>query len=346
MGYFRKTIEQIVGYTPGFQPKTADAVKLNTNENPWPCSPKVLEAIGNLTTETLQKYPEATGDSFRKAAAPVLGVEPKNIICTNGGDDLLTICFRAFCDTDCPVAFAEPTYSLYPVLADLQGCEAIQIERDEKKSLDELAKIDAAMTIVCNPNAPMGDFISIDELATLAGQLSGVLLIDEAYVDFAEDNAVRLIKDFDNVIILRSMSKGYSLAGIRFGYGIADVQLIDGLMKVKDSYNVDTMAIAAATAAIGDQDYFNANVKKVIAERGRLTQALRAMGFEVGSSQTNFVLARSIKKEAKVVYEALVERNIFIRYFSLPGLEDKLRITIGTPEQNDKLLAALEEIIA
>jgi len=344
MGYFRKTIEQMAGYTSGFQPKTADAVKLNTNENPWPCSPKVTEAIGYLTAENLQKYPEATGDSFRKAAAAVLAIAPDNIICTNGGDDLLTICFRAFCDADRPVAFAEPTYSLYPVLANLQGCEAIQIERDKKGSLDELAKIDAAMTLVCNPNAPTGDFIPVDDLTTLAGQLSGVLLIDEAYVDFAEDNAVRLIKDFDNVIILRSMSKGYSLAGIRFGYGIADVQLIDGLMKVKDSYNVDVMSIAAATAAIGDQAYLKTNIEKVIAERGRLTQALRALGFEVADSQTNFLLVRSIKKEAKTVYESLVERNIFIRYFSLPGLDDKLRITIGTPEQNDKLLAALTEI--
>ena len=345
MGYFRKTIEQMAGYTSGFQPKQADAVKLNTNENPWPCSPKVTEATGNLTAENLQKYPEAMGDSFRKAAAAVLGVEPNNIICANGGDDLLTICFRAFCDADRPVAFAEPTYSLYPVLASLQGCETIGIRRDEKGALDEIAKIDAAMTIVCNPNAPTGDFIPIDKLATLAGQLSGVLLIDEAYVDFADDDAIWLIESFDNVIILRSMSKGYSLAGIRFGYGIADVRLIDGLMKVKDSYNVDTMAIAAATAAISDQPHLKMNIEKIKAERRRLVGELRAMGFEVADSQTNFVLATSIEKAAKTVYEALVERNIFIRYFPLPDLEDKLRITIGTPQQNDKLLAALTEII-
>ncbi len=346
MGYFRKTIEQMAGYTSGFQPKIDNVVKLNTNENPWPCSPKVLEAIGNLTAEHLQKYPEAMGDRFRKAAAAVLSIESKNIICTNGGDDLLTICFRAFCDANRPVAFSEPTYSLYPVLANLQGCEAIEIERDENGSLDELAKIDAAMTIVCNPNAPTGDFIPVDELATLAGQLSGVLLIDEAYVDFAQDNAVRLIEDFDNVIILRSMSKGYSLAGIRFGYGIADIKLIDGLMKVKDSYNVDAMAIAVATAAIGDQPHLKMNVEKIKAERSRLADELRSMGFKVADSQTNFVLATSIEKQAKEVYEALVERNIFIRYFPLPDLEDKLRITIGTLAQNDKLLAALKEIIA
>ncbi len=345
MGYFRKAIEQMAGYTSGFQPKTADAVKLNTNENPWPCSPKVLEAIRKLTAENLQKYPEAVADSFRDVSAVVLGVNPENIICTNGGDDLLTICFRAFCDADRPVALAEPTYSLYPVLAGLQGCEVIEMARDSKGSLGQLAQANAPLTIICNPNAPTCDFIPIDELAALAGQLSGVLLIDEAYVDFAEDNAVRLIKDFDNVIILRSMSKGYSLAGIRFGYGIADAALIDGLMKVKDSYNVDTMAIAAATVAIGDQMHLKDNVKKIKTERSRLTQQMRTMGFEVPDSQTNFVLARSVKKEAKTVYEALVERNIFVRYFSLLGLDDKLRITIGAPEQNDKLLVALTEII-
>jgi histidinol-phosphate aminotransferase len=274
-----------------------------------------------------------------------LGVQPDNIICTNGGDDLLTICFRAFCDTDRPVAYAQPTYSLYPVLANLQGCESIEVERDSNGSLDELAKVDAPLTIVCNPNAPTCDFIPVAKLGELASKLSGVLLIDEAYVDFAEDNAIRLIKDFDNVVILRSMSKGYSLAGVRFGYGIADAGLIDGLMKIKDSYNVDVVAIVAATAAISNHSHLKNNVEKIITERSRVTQELRTMGFEVSDSQTNFVLARSTKRPAKSVYEELVEKNIFVRYFSLQGLKNKLRITIGTPQQNDKLLVAIKEII-
>jgi len=346
MGYFRDTIEKMAGYTPGFQPKSADMVKLNTNENPWPASPKVAEAIGKLTAENLRKYPNTTGDDFRTAAAAVLGVKPEMIICTNGGDDLLTICFRAVCDANRSVAFAQPTYSLYPVLAELQGCEAIEVQRDENGSLDELAKIDAALTIVCNPNAPTGELLPVSALAELAAELTGVLLIDEAYVDFARDNAVRLVSEFDNVIILRSMSKGYSLAGIRFGYGIADARLIDGLMKVKDSYNVDAAAIAAATAAIGDQDYLKTNVQKIVNERTRLTQQLRIMGFEAADSQTNFVLAKSVKKPARDIYEALSRKNIFVRYFSLPGLDDKLRITVGTPEQNDRLLAALKEFVS
>lgn len=345
MGYFRNIIEQMEGYTPGFQPKSPNAVKLNTNENPWPCSPKVLEAVSGLTAENLRKYPEALGDSFRTDAAGLLGLTKEHIICSNGGDDLLTLCFRAFCDAERPVAIAQPTYSLYPVLAQLQECPCIEIARDSEGSLAELAEINAAFTIVCNPNAPTCDFISVEKIGELANRLTGVLLVDEAYVDFSEDNALRLVGEYDNVIILRSMSKAYSLAGVRFGYGIARPELIAGLMKVKDSYNVDAMAIAAATAAIQDQAYLRSTVEKVKAERIRLSEGLKALGFEVPQSRTNFVLARSVIKEAKAVYEMLVQRDIFVRYFSLPGLKDKLRITVGTPVQNDKLLEALQEIV-
>ena len=328
---------------PAVQPESSDAIKLNSNENPWPASPRVFGAIAKLTPPDLRRYPHGTGDTFRAAAASVLSVKPQNIICTNGGDELLTICFRAFCDTEHAVAYAQPTYSMYPVLAGLQGCSAIEVKGETEESLNELVEADAALTIVCNPNAPTCDFIAIEKLACLAEKLSGILLIDEAYVDFAEDNAIRLIYDFDNVIILRSMSKGYSLAGIRFGFGIAASSLIDGLMRVKDCYNVDVMAITAATAAIQDQSYLKSNVNKIICERTRMTKELLKIGVTVPESQTNFILAGL--EGAKEIYEELVSRNIYVRYFALPGLEDKLRITIGTPRQNDKLLAALREII-
>ena len=218
--------------------------------------------------------------------------------------------------------------------------------KDRTGPLIELAQINAPLTIVCNPNAPTCDMLSIDSLARLAEKLTGVLLIDEAYVDFAEDNAIRLIKDFDNVIILRSMSKGYSLAGLRFGFGVAQKPLIDGLMKIKDSYNADVVALSAATVAISDQLHLKSNVEKIKSERDRLTQQLRSMGFEVGDSQTNFILAQYYEKNAEDIYEKLKHQKIYIRYFALPGLGDKLRITIGTPQQNDKLLTALKEIIA
>jgi len=345
MAYFRDIIEQMAGYTPGFQPKLADVIKLNSNENPWPCSPKVFEAISKLIALNFQRYPEAMADTFRAAAAEVLGVQPENIICTNGGDDLLNVCIRACCDANRPVAFAQPTYSLYPVLAQLHGCPAIEIQQDNNGSLRQLSELNAALTIVCNPNAPTCGLLPVDALAELAGRLTGVLLVDEAYVDFADDNGIRLVSEFDNVVLLRSMSKGYSLAGMRFGFGIASKRMMEGLIKVKDSYPVDAVAVAAATAAIKDQPHVRANIEKVKSERGRLSEQLRTMGFEVPDSQTNFILACCLRKPAKDIYDALVQKNIFVRYFTLPGLEDKLRITIGTPEQNDTLLSVLKEIV-
>lgn len=347
MGYFRKNIEKAVGYQPGFQPTEADVVKLNTNENPYPPSPTVIEAIRNIPEGQLRRYPDPQGNRFRKAASEMLGVPPDYIMCCNGGDELLKIAFCAFCDESRAVAYPVPTYSLYPVLANLQNCKAIEVPFDSEFNLPaKLAAAGAALTIVCNPNAPTGSFVSVDEMKSLADKLSGVLLIDEAYVDFAEDNCAAIVKDFDNAIILRSMSKGYSLAGMRFGYAIAQPALIGGLMKIKDSYNVDAVAIAAATAAILDQAYFQQNIKKIKAERARLTQQLRNLGFDVPDSSSNFVLAKYKKTKASEIYEKLAERKIYIRYFDYPGLNDKLRITVGTSEQNDKLLLALKAILS
>lgn len=344
MGYFRENIEQMAGYVPGFQPRAAEVVKLNTNENPYPPSPKVMETIRNLPADKLRRYPEPMGDTFRQAAAPVLGVSPDHILCVNGGDDLLNICIRAICDAERPLAYPDPTYSLYPVLARAQGCPVIEVPRSGKW-LDSLAQANAKLTIVCNPNAPTTDFVPVEQLGDLARRLKGVLLIDEAYVDFSEDNAIRLVQDCRNVIVLRSLSKGYSLAGLRFGFAVARPELIAGLIKVKDSYNVDALAIHAAAAAIADQAWHKQNVEKIKAERARLTSALHGLGLDVPESQANFLLARVAQPEAKTVYEELAKADIYVRYFNLPGLEDKLRITVGTPEQNDKLLAKLAAIL-
>ncbi len=347
MVYFRDNIEVMQGYQPGFQPKETQVLKLNTNENPYPPSPAVTKALAEIGAEKLRRYPDPVGNEFREAAADVNGVDPENIMCCNGGDDLLTIAFRAFCDESRPVAYPVPTYSLYPVLAKLQDAGVIEIPFDSEFNLPpKLVKTEAALTIVCNPNAPNGSFISVGELASLADELSGILLIDEAYVDFADDNCAALVKDFDNVIVLRSMSKGYSLAGIRFGYAIAPVELIAGLMKVKDSYNVDTVAIALATAAIKDQDYFRQTTEDVKKARESLAAQLRDLKFEVPASHANFVLAETGNCPASEIYDKLVQRNIFVRYFDLPALADKLRITVGTTEQNEKLILALKEILS
>jgi histidinol-phosphate aminotransferase len=347
MGYFRENIERAKGYEPGFQPREADVVKLNTNENPYPPSPEVMKVLRQMEGERLRRYPDPMGSEFREAAAEVNSVQPDCIMCCNGGDELVRIALQAFCSKERAVAYPVPTYSLYPVLANLQDCKTIEVPFDGEFNLPaKLAGTGAALTIVCNPNAPSGSFVSVGELASLADELSGVLLIDEAYVDFAEENCTGLAKEFNNVIILRSMSKGYSLAGLRFGYAIAQPELIAGLLKVKDSYNVDTIAIAAATAAIKDRSYFEENVEKVKRQRERLTEELRALNFEVPRSQANFVLARSNEGKAGEVYDKLVQRRIYVRYFDSPGLNDKLRITVGTKEQNDRLLGALREILS
>jgi histidinol-phosphate aminotransferase len=346
MSYFRDNIDKMAGYTPGFQPANLDVVKLNTNENPYPPSPKVMEALAGITPESLRRYPDPIGNEFRIAAAKLNGVNPENIICTNGGDDLLTIVVRAFCDKNHPLAYPVPTYTLYPALAQIQDCPVIEVPFNGDFLLPTgLKNTNAALTIVCNPNAPTGTYLPPLVLTDLAAKIKGVLLIDEAYVDFAPESCASIIKELDNVIILRSMSKGYSLAGLRFGYGIACKSLIDGLMKVKDSYNVNAITIKAATAAISDQTYFNANVEKIKAERARLTAEIRKIGFEVADSHSNFMLAKCPDGNGQKFFDELIKRNIFVRYWSSPDLADKLRITVGTPQQNDRLIEALKEII-
>ena len=347
MGYFRENVERAKAYEPGFQPKAADVVKLNTNENPYPPSPRAMKVLAQMDGERLRRYPDPLGDEFRRAAAELHGLSPDSIMCCNGGDDLLNIAFRAFCDESRPAAYPVPTYSLYPVLANLQNCTAVEVPFDGEFNLPaKLARTNAALTIVCNPNAPSGSFVRIEELACLADEIQGVLLVDEAYVDFSEANCIGLARDFDNVIVLRSMSKGYSLAGMRFGYAVARPELIKGLMKLKDSYNVDAVATAVATAAIKDQQYFRENVEKVKAERARLTAELRNLGLDVPESSSNFVLAKCKSASAAAVHEGLAGRNIHVRYFTRPGLEDKLRISVGRPQQDDRLLAALKEILS
>ncbi len=328
------------------QPKQADIIKLNTNENPYPPSPQALKVLSQIGAEQLRRYPDPLGDQFRRAAAEVNGVRPENIMCCNGGDDLLSIAFRAFCDENRSAAYPVPTYSLYPVLAKLQNCQAIEIPFDGEFNLPvKLTKTKAALTIVCNPNAPSGSFVSVGELASLADELSGVLLVDEAYVDFAQENCAGLVKDLDNIVVLRSMSKGYGLAGMRFGYAIAPAELIAGLMKVKDSYNVDAVAIAVATAAIKDREYFKQTTEKVKKARELLVEQLRVLDFIVPRSQANFILAECRKYPARDIYQKLVQRNIYVRYFDLPGIDNRLRITVGTSEQNDKVILALKEIL-
>ncbi len=347
MEKFRKNINAMTGYVPGFQPDDADVVKLNTNENPYPPSPKVMEAIASISTDSLRRYPPVYWDTFRQAAGNVLKIDPNSIVCGNGGDEILTILVRCCCDNQRPLAYPVSTYSLYPILANIQDCQTIEIPFTSDGQIpDKLFDIDAGLTILCNPNAPSTTLVAKEDVARLTESLSGVLLIDEAYVDFADGHCLDLVERFDNVAILRSMSKGYSLAGLRFGYCVASKPIVEAMCKVKDSYNLNAITQAAATAAIMDQDWLNTNVQKVKEQRTRLTIELRKLGLVIPDSQTNFLLAKVVQTEAKKIYQKLLERKIFIRYFEQADLADKIRITIGTEEQNTLLINALSEILS
>jgi histidinol-phosphate aminotransferase len=342
---FRDAIEAMAGYVPGYQPAGTGVIKINTNENPYPPSGRVMAALRGVVEEQVRKYPPVMWDSFRAAAAKLHQVRPEQIVCGNGGDELLAMLVRCCCDYDRPLAYPTPTYSLYPVLAQIQGAPVIEVPFGTNYSLPEvLAKTGASLTIVCNPNAPSGTLVGRDALATLAEKLDGVLLVDEAYVDFAERDCLDLVREYENVAVLRSMSKGYSLAGMRFGYIVTSDRIAEAMIKVKDSYNVNIYAQAAATAAIEDQAYHRETVAKVIEQRERLTRELRELGFTVQDSQSNFVLAEIKKPAAKEIQQKLTDRNIYVRYFDLAGLRDKLRISVGTADQVDRLIAEITEI--
>ncbi len=285
MGYFCDRIEHMAAYVPGEQPDTADVIKINTNENPYPPSPAAMAAIRAVREEHLRRYPNPTSKPFRCAAARLFDVTPEMVICSNGMDELLRMLIQACCDANRPLGYPTPTYTLYSVLAETVGApvRAVPFPADYRLPAEQLAATDARLFLVVNPNAPTGTFTPIDEIARFATMVRGraIIGVDEAYVNFARDNAVRLVRQFENVIVLRTLSKGYSLAGLRFGFAIGPEPVIAMLNKVKDSYNLDAVAIAAATAAISDTAYAEATWKKVIDERDQLLPRLRALGFEL-----------------------------------------------------------------
>ncbi|MBD2579653.1 histidinol-phosphate transaminase [Oscillatoria sp. FACHB-1406] len=340
--YFRPSVDAMSGYVPGEQPPpNVKVIKLNTNENPYLPSPKAVAVLQDFAPELLRRYPNPMAQTFCEAASAVLGIPSDWILAGNGSDDLLTMLMRACSEPGRAVVYPMPTYVLYRTLAEIQGAETIEVPYPEDFTLPVEALIEAqgAITFIACPNSPSGTAIPLELLDKLAANLSGVLVIDEAYVDFAETTALPLVKKYENVIVLRTLSKGYSLAGLRFGFGVANPVLLEGLIKVKDSYNVDAIACAVATAAIQDVEYKNASAQKVKVERDRVTTALSKLGFEVLPSQANFILATvPPQHNAEAIYQNLKQQGIFVRYFKQPGLDNKLRITIGTPDENSALL--------
>ena len=342
--FVRETVRGMDGYTPGEQPGESDrVVKLNTNENPFPPSPRVMAAIRDVEAESLRRYPNPTGDLFRAAAAKLHGVTPDMILCGNGSDDILTIATRTFIPPGGAIAHPDPTYSLYPVLAQLQEARTVAVPWADGYALpiEALLATGANAIYLANPNAPTGTFVPPAKVAELASAFPGAVLVDEAYVDFADGHCMGLIAQHPNVMVSRSLSKSYALAGLRFGYAAAQPAVIAELMKVKDSYNADAIAIAAATAAIEDQDYARDKWRYVREERARVTAQLEALGWRVLPSQANFVLATAPDGRGREAYLGLKRQGILIRHFDKPGLADKIRITIGQAHENNALLAGL-----
>jgi histidinol-phosphate aminotransferase len=347
MSFFRKNIDAMSAYVPGEQPSPGEKViKLNTNENPYPPSPLAVKAMQELSSDRLRRYPNPMSREACAAAAKVYGVPEDWVIAGNGSDDLLAMLIRACTGPGRPVVYPDPTYILYRTLAQMQDAEFIEVPFDEDYNLptDELVSAAGAVTFIARPNSPSGTCCPLAEIETLARNLKGVVVVDEAYADFALDNAMRLTAKYENLIVLRTLSKGYSLAGVRVGFGVAQPALMSGLHKVKDSYNVSSVDCAVAAAAMQDQPYMRACAAKVIASREKLSAALRGVGIKVWPSQSNFVLAQPSRVPAARLYEALKAKAILVRYFKEPRLADKLRISVGTDEENAALVEAIRKI--
>ncbi|MGB3297100.1 MAG: histidinol-phosphate transaminase [Phormidesmis sp.] len=366
--WFRPAVHNMQGYQPGEWPAPdAGVLKLNSNENPYPPSPKVMAALADfnkeLLKELLRRYPDPNATDFCRVVGETFRIPTDWVIAGNGSDDLLTMLVRACAEnsasqsadkTERTLAYPMPTYVLYRTLAAIQPTATVEIPYEIKGDewrlpVQKLIAAQAAVTLIATPNSPTGHRVSMAALRSLASNLSGVLVIDEAYIDFAGEGAsqtaLALVKEFANVIVLRSLSKGYGLAGLRLGFGMAQPPLLAGLKKVKDSYNVDAIALKLGAVAIADQTYKAAIAQKVVAARAQLATDLSALKFRVWPSWANFLLVRPPNSRSKQLYQALKERQIMIRYFNEPGLDDKLRITVGTPEQNARMVSAIKELL-
>jgi histidinol-phosphate aminotransferase len=348
MAYLRPEILSMQGYTPGEQPRGGKFIKLNTNESPYPCSPAVKRAIAATMEAGLQRYPDPMAEAFRHRAGELLGVAPDWILCGNGSDDILTIVTRAFVAADDCLRLPYPSYKLFTTLAQIQGAEAEEIRFQPDLTLgDDFAapRPRLKLAFLPNPNNPTGTFIAPERVLQLAERLPCPLLVDEAYVDFAETNCLRLVAKNEKIMVSRSLSKSYGLAGLRFGFLVAQPQIIRELVKLKDSYNCDALSIAGATAAIDDQAWLLETRGKMLATRRRLANGMQALGFTAVESQANFVWSTHPTRPVKPFYEGLKAQRILIRYMDYPGWGDGLRISVGTDDQIDACLAELQRMI-
>ena len=337
-----KHVRELEGYVPGEQPKDRKVVKLNTNENPYPPSSKVTAVLKNFDLDRLRRYPDPDCTELRQALAKLNGTSIDRVFVGNGSDEILALSAKAFVENDEGIASLDPSYSLYQTLAAIRSVKWIGANKPSAKTLPPKT----ALFLWTNPNAPTGEFVGPKTIANFARAFKGVVIVDEAYGDFARDNCMALAtaKGNRNLIVMRTFSKSYSLAGLRVGYCIGPKTLIDALYKIKDSYNVDAIAQAVALAALKDQAHLKRSVKKVIAERKRLSAALEKRGWDVIPSESNFIFAEPPKKNAAEIFQQLKGRHIYVRYFSGPKTANRLRVTIGTHEQMNILLKTLDEL--
>ena len=358
----RPVVHRLHPYLPGEQPKVRGLIKLNTNENPYPPSPKVLAAVRAATDARLRLYPDATAQLLRQQLALHHGCAPDNIIVGNGSDELLAMAVRCFAEparvgvaeSKSRVQFFSPSYSLYPVLADIHGARShgVPLQADfGLPTVEDLKRgkrwdFRAALTFITTPNAPTGRGYRTAELQLLCAAQKGVVILDEAYVDFAQENAFALCLKYPHVLIARTFSKAYSLCFQRVGYLVGPSALVSALHKIRDSYNVNGLGQIAAMATLKDLPYYRANFSKIIGTRQRLVTELSRLGFEVLPSQTNFLLARPPRYSAKKWLQKLRERKILVRWFDHPVISQYLRITVGTQREAAALVRAVKAELA
>lgn len=348
--YWSQKIQTMVPYVPGEQPKDRRFIKLNTNECPYPPSPKVLEAIKAAANNALRLYPDPECLELRSVIAEREGLDPGQVFCGNGSDEILAFAFQAFFDPGREIVFPTITYSFYPVYTDFFGlkCRKVPMNPDFSVPVDLLCGKNGGV-VLANPNAPTGIAVGLGTVERLLqANPDVVVVVDEAYVDFGSDSAVKLIRRYPNLLVVQTSSKSRALAGLRVGWAMGDEGLIGGLRCVRDSvnsYTVDRLAQAGAAAAIRDEDYFQSIRRRVIATREWVEKSLKEKGFTVLTSQANFVFMSHPDHPGKELLDGLRARGILVRWWDKPGIRDWLRISIGTEEEMAALTAALDEII-
>ncbi len=348
--YWSPSIRDIEPYVPGEQPKGGPIIKLNTNENPYPPSPLVAKALQEYPTDQLRLYPDPDASELKLAIARDQKVAIDNVFVGNGSDEVLGLAFMAFFRQVWPILYPNHTYSFYPVYCNLFGIEyrTVSLADDFSINVDDYETANGGI-VIANPNAPTGMAMPLEQIERLLQfNRESVVIVDEAYVDFGAESAVSLIDRYENLLVVQTFSKSRSLAGLRVGYALASPVLIDGLERVKNSFNsypLDSFAIKAAVAAVEDRDYFVKTRQAIIDSREWLTDELQQLGFEVLPSKANFLFASHLDRDSAELYEQLRAQGILVRYFNKPGIDRYLRITVGTREEVSTLISVLKELL-